>query len=67
MSAGQFIEDDDGRRNAVQRAVEIMGQATDTEGERELAEITEAIADYDMRRGNVVASIPRAGIAASNA
>lgn len=56
MSAGRFIEDDDGRRNAVLRAVEIMGQATDAESERELAEITDAIAEYDIRQGRVVAS-----------
>ncbi len=55
MSAGQFIEDDDGRRSAIQRAVEIMGQPTDAESERELAEITEAVAEYDIRRGNVAA------------
>ena len=65
MSTDRFIEDDDARRDAIQRAVELMAKPTDAQAEQELAEITEAIAEYDIRRGNVSASATIIGIASS--
>lgn len=58
MSGGPIINDDDSRRTALQRAVDIMGQATDAETERELAELTDAIAEYDSRKAKSAAANP---------
>jgi len=52
MSTTPPIRDDDDRKEAVQRAAHLMNRASDPGADLEIAAITEAIAEYDMRRGS---------------
>lgn len=52
MSTTPPIRDDDDRKDAVQRAAQLMNRTSDRDADLEIAAITEAIAEYDMRRGS---------------
>lgn len=57
MPTAWEIDDDNARKEAVQRAAELMSRAADADAEMEIAAITEAIAEYDMRRDSGVLTL----------
>lgn len=57
MPTTREIGDDNARKEAVQRAAELMARAADADAEMEIAAITEAIAEYDMRRDSGVLTL----------
>lgn len=57
MPTAWEIDDDNARKDAVQRAAELMSRAADADAEMEIAAITEAIAEYDMRRDSGVLTL----------
>lgn len=57
MPTAWEIDDDNARKEAVQRAAELMSRAADADSEMEIAAITEAIAEYDMRRKSGVLTL----------
>lgn len=57
MPTAWEIDDDNARKEAVQRAAELMSRAADADAEMVIAAITEAIAEYDMRRDSGVLTL----------